>query len=117
MTDKNITITGGDPSNPRCMAHIVQRLEQIKRDTAAMEHEVRRLNVFADHGRDILLDRGYSLHFADATVAEIRKELAQLTNLLDEASTVAARAGDATAATGIPLHQRFERRPDRTEVR
>lgn len=111
MALPNITVSGTDPTNPRCMAHIVTRLEQIERDTAAMRQEAGRLMMFAGRGRDVLLDHGRTDNQARAVVTPIVDKLRRLHTALHDVSGIAATAAGMVRDSGIPLNTRFEWRP------
>jgi len=110
MTE-TIVISGADPTNPRSMGHIVERLEQIKRDTAAMAAEVQRLSAFVGSCRDVLLDQGVKERAAAEQTSVIRKEVDRLSKQLIAASVTCMYGIDAITDSKVNLKARFTWRP------
>jgi hypothetical protein len=80
-------ISGTDPTNPRSAQHIVDRLEQIARDTAAMAEEARRLSVFAGGIRCVLLRAGIDDDEAVVETQSITRRCTEMAAKLDDVSS------------------------------
>lgn len=106
--DKTIVISGTDPTNPRCAAHIDERLAQMERDLAAMYQEAGRLMVFSESIRDVLREHQ---HVPDARAVDraqaARARIARLRENLGEAEFDARRARAAIADSGVNMRARF----------
>lgn len=107
----SIVISGTDPTNPRNMGHIVERLEQIKRDTAAMAAEAQRLSAFVESCRDVLLDQGVRERAAVEQTSVIRREVDRLGKQLIAASVTCMHGIDAITDSKVNLKARFTWRP------
>lgn len=104
---RNVVISGTDPTNPRSVADILARLEQIERDAAAMANEAGRLSLYVGFTRDVLLDQGRPLGEAGEAVGGIGRRIHKLMDLLDEASECAKGAGQDLYDTGASRSARF----------
>lgn len=114
MADQ-VMISGTDPTNPRCLADILLRLEQIKRDTKAMHAEALRLIMFAPSVRSLLTDRGLSEDAAQEVARGLARQLNTLADHLRDSSAYAGRSADTARDINIDPRARFTWRPARTE--
>jgi hypothetical protein len=106
-----VVISGTDPTNPKCAAHIVERLEQIERDTRAMHEEAGRLMVFVEAIRDVLIGQGRSFSSAQRDAAASRDAIRGLRSKLDEASSAAKSASQIIFDSRVIMSARFDWRP------
>lgn len=102
MAGSNVVISGTDPTNPRCAADIIMRLEQIERDTAVMAAEAGRLMVFSEFIREVLREeQGLADRAAVSRTVVARERITKLRTLLLSVSTSAAEAVAAVYESGV----------------
>lgn len=111
MKASKSVITSG-PNRPRSPAQVIERLEQIERDTHEMQDEAIRL-AFSVDLRQHLMDQGHSLKRAQEIQETVSRRLKALEAVLGEASEAAAAAARSVHDSGVILTQRFEWRPTR----
>lgn len=111
--DKTVVISGTDPSNPRSAKHIIERLQQIGRDTTAMHTEAGRLKQFASSIRDQLMQQGKTYDQACGTTKAILDEIERVRDALEGAHDATIRGCDAIYGSDVILSARFEWRPTR----
>lgn len=110
----NITISGTDPTNPRCAGHIAERLTQMERDLKAMYEEAGRLCVFAGRIRDVLREeQGLSDHKATARAQAAVLQIGTLRERLGEGAVDARRSRDALSESGVNMRASFAWTPSR----
>jgi len=107
---KSVAITGGSATNPRCARHIVERLNQIERDTLAMWEEAVRLRFFSDL-RQVMTDQGMSARVAQDATENVGSRIKALQEALAEASKAAELSSTAIYDSKVNLNARFEWRP------
>lgn len=106
-----ITISGTDPTNPRCAGDIAARLEQIERDTKAMADEAGRLMLFAGSIREVMTEQGVRPRSAQRAAEDTVARCKHLRRLLSEVSEAARTATVELLNTGVNPRARFEWRP------
>lgn len=106
-----VTISGTDPSNPKCADDIVREVYEMEQALTGMAYRARQLQMFAGSIRDQLLDQRQLYRQAQESSDLIQRQMRTLVEALSEAGQLARKAGGAMEESGVIPHASFEWRP------
>lgn len=113
--NRNIVISGTDPTNPKTAGEIVDRLQQMQATLDAMHTEAGRLEVYA--GSIIRNVLHYYQSMPDKRAALIARDVAAAVKSfradVEALHEKAGRTASAVADCGVNLRGKFEWRPSR----
>jgi hypothetical protein len=106
-----VTISGTDPTNPRCLADVLDELAAMRREVEALAYRARQLTMFTGTVRDVLLDQRVPMRRAQEAADLVQSRMRALSAALDDAAEAGRRAIGAAEGSGAHPHQSFEWRP------
>lgn len=111
---RSITISGTDPTNPKCAEDMVRQLEHIRAGLNNMADEAEKLKHFADGIRTVLhYDQSYPDKRASMIASDVAATLGMLADALGGLADQTLRSVNAVTGCGVNMRGKFEWRPSR----
>jgi hypothetical protein len=110
VLDKNIVISGTDPTNPKTAEDVVRSLEHVRAGLINMATEAEKVAIFAGSGIRTVLHYDQSMPDKRATMVavEVSRTIKALAEELDEMAMRTQRAINDVTGCGVNLKGKFE---------